>query len=135
MATDLKPEQDVSATALVSGIIGDAQNLLKQQFDLLKHEVREDIRKTRNAGQLLGMAVGFGLVGAVLLGLMLAHLLAWSEPGLPLWICFGICGGAILVAGVGLYCVGLAKLNSFNPLEDETASTLKENVQWITNPK
>jgi len=134
MATDVKPENDPSVTTLVSGIIGDAQDLLKQQFDLLKHEVREDIGKTKDAILVLGLGVGFGLVGAVLLGLMLAHLLAWTEPALPL-ACYGICGGAILVLGIVLGCVGWAKFNTFNPLEDGTAQTLKENVRWITNPK
>jgi hypothetical protein len=135
MATDVKPELDPSVTTLVSGIIGDAQDLLKQQFDLLKHEVREDIRKTKDASLIVGLAVGFGFVGAVLLGLMFVYLLALTEPALPLWACFGICGGVILVVGIVLYFVGLAKFNSFNPLEDQTAQTIKENVQWITNPK
>jgi hypothetical protein len=135
MATDIKPELDPSVTTLVSGIIGDVQDLLKQQFDLLKHEVREDIRKTKNAILVAGLGVGFGLVGAVLLGLMFVYLLALTEAAPPLWVCFGICGGVILVVGIVLYVVGVAKFNSFNPLEDGTAQTIKENVQWITNPK
>jgi len=135
MATELKPENDASVTTLVSGIITDAQDLLKQQIELLKHEVREDICKIKNASLVFGLGFGLGLAGATLVGLMLAHLLAWTEPTLPLWVCYGICGGVILVIGIVLGCVGLAKFDSVNPLKDETAQTLKENLQWITNPK
>ena len=46
MATDLKSTQEPSVTALVTGIISDAEELFKQQFELFKHEVRDDFRKT-----------------------------------------------------------------------------------------
>jgi len=135
MATDVRHENDASVTTLVSGIITDAQNLLKQQFELLKHEVHEDLRKTRDASMAVGLGAIVALIGGVLLALMLVHLIAWALPALPLWACYGICGGVILAIGGGLVWAGMAKFNSFNPLPDETAQTLKENVQWITNPK
>jgi hypothetical protein len=136
MTVDFKNEhQEASVTSLVSGIIKDAQDLLKQQFELLKHEVREDIRKTRDASLVMGIGIGCGLVGAILLGLMLAHLLAWAVPTLPLWVCYGICG--VVVAGIGGLCwyLGIQQLETVNPLPKETTQTLKENIQWITNPK
>jgi len=135
MAIDVKHESDPTVTTLVSGIISDAQDLLKQQFELLKHEVHEDLAKTRDAAMVLGLGSIIGLVGGVLLALMLVHLLNWAVPTLPLWACYGICGAVIFAIGGGLVWAGLAKFNSFNPLPDETAQTLKENVQWIANPK
>jgi H+/Cl- antiporter ClcA len=135
MATGVKSENDASVTSLVSGIINDAQELLKQQFQLFKQEVREDLRKSREAALVLGLGIALGLIGAILLALMLAHLLAWAAPQMPLWVCYGICGGVIFAIGLGLYVAGLAKFDSLNPLPKESARTLKENVQWITNPK
>jgi hypothetical protein len=135
MSTDVKTEQDASVTTLVSGIISDVQDLLKQQFDLLKYEVREDMRKTKDATAAIGLGFAFGLVAAVLFGLMFAHFLAWAEPTIPLWVCYGISGAVLLVLGVVLYAVGLAKFNSIHPLKDETAQTLQENLRRISNPR
>ena len=65
MATNVPPsrstcEADLSAapnggttslTALVAGIVNDAQELLKQQVALLKHDVRQDIRQAKEGGR------------------------------------------------------------------------------------
>jgi hypothetical protein len=134
MATDLKPAPDASVTELVSGIVSDAQELIKQQFELLKHEVRDDLRKTRDAGLCIGFGALVGLVGMALLICMLVFMLH-ELAGLPLWASYGIGAGvALLISGV-LISIGMYKFSSFNPLPDQTAQALKENVQWITQPK
>jgi len=135
MAVDVKPESDTSVTSLVGGIISDAQDLFKQQFELLKHDVREDLRKARDASQMLGVGLGFGLTGAILLAFTLAHLLAWAAPALPLWACYGICGAVFVGIGGALSYAGLQKFETVDPLPQKSAEALKENVQWLTNPK
>jgi len=135
MAVETKPENDVSVTSLVSGIISDAQDLFKQQFELLKHDVREDIRKAKDASLMLVCGLSCSLVGLLLLGLTLAHLLAWAVPTLPLWACYGICGGVLAAVGGGLSYAGLSKFETVDPVPRASAEALKENVQWITNPK
>jgi len=132
---DLHTGSEVSLTQLVSGIITDAQELLKQQLALIRQEVKEDFHKTKEAGlALLGGAV-IALVGGILLCLMLVYLLSWAAPDLPLWICFGLVGAPIAALGGALVYTGIAKFRSFNPLPDQSAQELKENVKWITNPK
>jgi len=135
MATEFKNEHEPSVTTLVSGIISDAQLLITQQFELLKHEIREDFRKTKDASLICAAAAGLSIIAAILLAFMLAHLLSWAWPELPLWGSYGICGGVILALAVGLFFAGMAKFKSFNPLPDQSTKALKENVQWITNPK
>jgi len=137
MQVDVKSNSnnDASVTSLVSGIINDAQELFKQQIELLKHEVREDLRKTKEASQMLGVGLGIAMLGAILVAMMCAYLLNWAFPQLPLWACFGICGGVLVAVGVGIFYVAIGKFGSFNPLPDQSAQALKENVQWITNPK
>src|SRR3954466_11571948 len=138
MATDLRspPDNNASVTELVTGIIRDGQELIKQQFELLKHEVHEDFRKTRDASLMLAAGGVVALVGAIHLSLMLVYLLNWATNGnLPLWACFAICGGVVFLIGAGLVYAGIHKFSTFNPLPDETAQALKENVQWITQPK
>jgi len=135
MASDVHTGTEASVTGLVTGIINDAQELFKQQVQLLKHEVKEDIRKTRDAGMILGLGIGVGFVGATLLAFMLAHLLAWAEPAMPLWACYGICGAILFAVGAGICYAGAMKLKTINPLPNESAQILKENVQWMSNPK
>jgi len=135
MATDLNTTSDASATALVSGIINDAQDLMRQQFELLKHEVRADVGKT--ADVILAFAAGacVGFAALFMAALTAAYLLQWAVPGLPLWACFGIPGLVLAVASAGLCVVGKLKLQSFRAAPSESVQALKENVQWITNPK
>jgi hypothetical protein len=135
MATDLKNGQDTSVTALVSGIVRDAQELTRQQFELFKLEVKNDLRKTRDAGLLVAGGGAVCAVATVLLALMFVELLRWAVPELPLWSCYGICGVVLAIAGAGLIWAGKAKFESFHLLRDESAQALKENVQWITNQK
>jgi hypothetical protein len=135
MSPDLKTQQDASMTALVSGIIHDAQELVHQQFELFKHEVRNDLRKTKEAGLALGAGACFGLVGLLLMAEMLVHLLYWAAPAVPLWGWYGIVGFAICAAAACLVYTSKAKLDAIHPMTDESVQTLKENVQWITNRK
>lgn len=135
MATDLKPGPDASVTSLVSGIIDDAQRLVTQQFAMLKEEVRADFQRVRKASIGIGVGVGLALLGGFLLTQMLAHLLHWAAPDLPLWAYEGIFGGLFCIAGLFIFYRGNADLTSFNPLPDQTVQALKENVQWKTVPK
>ncbi len=73
-------------------------------------------------------------MGSFLLCLAVPLLLWWLTE-LPLWGCFAIVGGCLVVVGACLAYLGKKKFDSFNPLPDETAEALKENVQWIAKPK
>jgi hypothetical protein len=132
---DLKSPPDASVTTLVSGIIHDAQQLVKQQFELFKHELRNDVRKTQEASLTMGTGALVSLVAVILLSLMLVELLKWAVPTLPLWGCYGIFGLAYLVVGASLIYSGKLKFESMHPMPDESVQALKENVQWITNRK
>src|SRR5205085_2240541 len=83
MATDLQTHNEPSLTNLVKGVIDDVQSLTKQQFALLKQELKEDMTKTRKAAMpmVVGLIVAF--IGVLLLGHGLALLLHWIFPGLP----------------------------------------------------
>jgi hypothetical protein len=124
-----------SMTGLVTGIIHDAEQLLKQQFALLKHEVRDDMRKTALASAALVAGVVVLLYGALLVVVALPLLLAQYLPAVPMWAWFAIVGILICLVGGCMAYAGKKKFDSFNPLPDETAEALKENVQWITKPK
>lgn len=133
MENQLHAGPETSMTSLVSGIITDAQDLIKQQLDLVKHEIREDVRKAKEAAASLALGVGIAAVGALFLCTMIVFLL--QKAGLELWACFGIVGGVMLVVGLVLTYLAKKEAETINPLEGESAKALEENVQWITKPK
>ena len=131
-----------STTGLLGGIISDFGDLIKQEIRFAKAEFKSDFTKTREAATALGIGVGVASLSGLLLLWMLVHLLHWltSPAGtdlatLPLWACFGIVGLVFGVIGGALIMSGIHKFQSNNPLPDQTAQTIKENVQWIANSK
>jgi amino acid transporter len=132
---DLYVDSEVSATRLVSGIMTDAQQLIKQQLALLRHEVKDDLRKTKQASRSLIGGMLISLVGGILLALMLVHLLSWSALELPLWVCYGIVGVPIAALGGAVFLTGMQKFKSLNSLFDQSAQALTETFQWKTNRK
>lgn len=124
-----------SMTHLLTGIIADAQELMKQQLALFRTEVKEDVRRTKEA--LVALVCGLTLlsVGGILLCFMMVHALQAAVPAIPLWGSFGIVGGILAIGGGIAFFGALRNFREFNPLPDQSAQALKENVQWITQPK
>jgi uncharacterized BrkB/YihY/UPF0761 family membrane protein len=119
---------------LVSGIVQDAQDLISQQFTLFKQEVRQDFQKTRDTMGILAVAAGVLFVGVLILGLMLVHLVQWLAPTWPEWVSYAIVGGAVTAVGALLAWLGVHRLRTVNPLPDQTAKALEENLEWKTKP-
>jgi len=146
MATEVqKPPDQQSLTSLVTGIVSDFQDLVKQQLQLTRREIEADLRKTREAATLWAIGIGVLSLGAIPLCLMLAHLIHWLatpasevsrlDPAqLPLWVCYAIVGVVLVVAGWFLVLAGKKKIDAVHML-DQTAQGLKENVQWLNTPK
>lgn len=135
MSLELKTPPDASMTELVSGILHDVQDLVKQQTELFKHEFRTSIRKTKDASLLLGAGAGLAVSGVILVAFMLAELLQRVVPAPPLWGCYGVLGFVLLSAGAGLFFAGKLLFDSFTTLPTESIQALKEDAQWIANRK
>jgi MFS-type transporter involved in bile tolerance (Atg22 family) len=135
MSQELHTESEASATQLLSGILADAQDLLRQQLALFRAEVREDIHKTKQAVYFLVGGLIIVHAAAIVLCFTAVYALAQANISWPLWISFGIVGGVLAIVGGVLAAVSIAKFRSFNPLPDQTVAAAQENVRWIANPK
>ena len=119
-------------TDLVSGILNDAQQLFRQQIELVKAEFKEDLRRTRQVAQCFGLGTAFLTVGGVMLLVASVYLLE-ALTGLPLWADWAIIGGASAVIGLIAMAIGKSILASYNPLPDKSFHALQENVSCLTN--
>lgn len=134
MSTDVHVGNEPSLTSLVTGIINDTQDLFKQQIALLKAELRDDFKKTKEGLSALALGAGLVFFGGLMLCVTLALLLSWAAS-LPTWAGFGIVGVILTLVGGGLLWAGKKRFDTFNPLPDQTAASVKENVQWMLNQK
>jgi len=142
MATDTHNPTEQSATSLVGGIIDDMQELVKQQVQLTKKEMKEEIQKAAESAALFAVAGGVIFFGFFFVGFGLVHLIHWasspagSDPGrIPLWVCYGFVGVPLALIGGILIWIGRQKIKSIDPMHNPAADALKENVRWATNSK
>jgi len=145
MTNGVQSPPEPSVTGLLKGIIADFGDLIRQEIRFARSEVKSDLKKTKEASAILCSGIAVAVLGTFLLAWMLVYLLHWftiptdaaiTDPGkIPLWGCFGIVGAGLLAIGAAVMQAGKKKFDSFNPLPDETAKTVKENVEWITNSK
>jgi uncharacterized membrane protein YqjE len=120
-----------SLTSLVSGIVADVQQLVRQEINLARTEVKQEWEKAKTAAGALMGGVVLLAVGGVLLCFMLVYLIHYF--GVPLWASFGIWGGVLVLCGAVLVGLGYSRASHVNLIPPQTAQTLKENVQWIKN--
>ena len=85
-------------SAIISGLVADAKNLLISELTLTKLELQREITKAKAVAIMIAVGVGFGFIGAIALVFMLVHIVA-TFTLVPLWGCFGIVGGALVLFG------------------------------------
>jgi uncharacterized membrane protein YqjE len=131
-----------SVTSLLSGIVNDAQELIKQQLLLFKHELKDDVTRTKEALPTLGAGVALAMTALIMLALTLSLLLYWlvnPAPGagpehLPLWGCFAIFTVVFGVVGCALLYFASKTIESLG-MSRQAAEATKENLEWTTKPK
>lgn len=138
MPDTMQNESPASMSALVGGIINDAQTLIRQEVALIRRELQDEINKAKTAAISLGVGTGVAFLGLIMLCFMLVHLLHWltgaADPrALPLWGCYGIVALVFFIIGGFLFYVAKSKVNEMHLVPPQTAESMKENVQWIKN--
>jgi hypothetical protein len=140
MANEVHAPEEQSLAALLKGIISDVGDLIRHEIRFARTELKSDVRKVSRAGAALALGAGAVALGVVFAALMLVYLIhtlsgAPDSASIPLWGCYGIVAAVFLVVGAGLSFVGYNALQKVNPLPDQTAQSVKENVEWIMNSK
>jgi len=126
------PEADTSLGELFSDLSTDMSALLRDELQLAKVELKEEITKAGRAGGMFGGAAFAGYMTIVLL----SFAAAWGLAELMAvgWA-FLIVGAVWGAAAAFLYLRGRDQLREVNPKPEQTIDTLKEDVQWAKNQK
>ncbi len=122
--------EEADLGAVVSNAVHHLGKLLGQHAELLRAEMRQELRQAGDS--VLSMAAGGGVAaaGGLLSGLALAHLLH-RVTGLPLWSCYGTAAAACCAGGVALVRAGQKGLADIHLVPPQTAAALKEDVAWL----
>lgn len=114
---------------VLGGLAHDAGRLAQQQWELLRAEVRQELRQLEYGVGAMGAGAVLAAAGGVLSTLALVHALHRATR-LPLWACYGLLGGTATAAGVGLLAQGRRQVAALR-LAPETTEALAENFEWI----
>lgn len=134
-ALSATPGAGGTITELVSGVINDAQKLVKQQIDMFKSEFKEDLSRTKKAAVLGGISIAALAVGGFALIFAIVAILERVFPSLPPWGAWSLFSGVFLAVGIVLGLMARNLFESFNPLPDKTFNALTENLTWKTEPQ
>jgi fatty acid desaturase len=104
-----------SVTAMISGVVADAKELLISELTLTKLECQREFAKAKTAAVTVAVGVGLGFIGAIALVFMVVHCLA-TFTVVPLWGCFGIVGGVLALCGALVATSGKIKIKDVNLL-------------------
>jgi protein-S-isoprenylcysteine O-methyltransferase Ste14 len=119
-----------SIGSLVSGILGDLRQLIREEIALARVEMREQAGRAKLAAGTLGaaaVALAFGcafLLVAIAMGV--ADLLEW-----PVWAGFLAVALLLSIGGIVMLSAGRRRLRSVHAVPEQTVQTLKENSEWI----
>jgi hypothetical protein len=124
--------RDVSVGELVGQVTTDLSTLMRQELELAKAEIKDEVRKGGKAAGMLGGAGGAGYFALLFLSLTVAFALgelfgeglgALALGALVVTILYGI-------AAAVLFLRGRREMQNVSPAPTQTVETLKEDVQW-----
>jgi uncharacterized membrane protein YqjE len=123
---------DRSLGEVVSDLSSNLSTLMKQEMELAKVEIKEEVSKVGKGAGLLGGAGFAGYFVLLFLSLALTFLL---DNWLPIEAAALITAGVWAVVAAVLALTGRKELQEANPQLPTTQQTLKEDVQWAKAQK
>jgi uncharacterized membrane protein YqjE len=118
---------DRSLGQIVSDVSNDFATLMKQEVELAKVELKQELTK---AGKGAGMLGGAGLSGWFVLLFLSLALVFLLDNWLPVEVAALLTALLWAVIAAVLAAVGRKKLKEANPELPKTQQTLKEDAQW-----
>jgi Na+/melibiose symporter-like transporter len=130
MATRLNDDRSVGQ--LLGDVTRELQALVRKELELARAETKEELQRAGAAGKRFGVAALAGYLAVV----MLSFAAAWALTAvMPTGWAFFAVGVVLGVVAGAMALQGRRRLREFHPVPQETAETLKEDVQWLKSRK
>jgi hypothetical protein len=129
VAKEPKRADEPELMTLVSEVVGNAETLIGEHLDLLRSEMKQELRQARDAALSMGAGATLVAAGGVLTALMTVHALHRATR-LPLWASYGLVGGLVGGVGMALLSAGGQRAASLSLVPEQTVEALKENLAW-----
>ncbi|WP_228387547.1 MULTISPECIES: phage holin family protein [unclassified Nocardioides] len=129
---DAAPRGERSLGDIVSDVTSDISTLVKQELELAKTELKQEMTQ---AGKGVGLLGGAGVAGHLLLIWVSVTLTAVLDSWMPLWAAALIVTVLWAAIAAALAVTGRKALQQSNPQLPATQRTLKEDAQWATAQK
>ncbi len=130
------PPAHAGETRSVGQIVGDISQdmttLVKQELDLAKSEMKQEVSKL---GKGVGMFGGAGLAGWFALFFLSFALTYLLDNWIPVELAALVVGLVWAVVGAVLALRGRQQIKQANPQLPTTQQTLKEDAQWARTQK
>jgi hypothetical protein len=122
---------DQSLGELVQTATRELSTLVRQEVELAKTEIKQEVVTAGKGAGLFGGAGFAGVLALVFLSIAAAYGLSWL--GLPLGWGFFVVGALYLLAAAVLAVTGKKKIDQVGPPE-RTIETVKDDLDWAKHP-
>ena len=121
-----------SVGEIVGDLTHDMSDLIRQEMDLAKVEMKQEVTKL---GKGAGMFGGAGVAGHFMLFFLSFALTFLLDKWIPLWVAALITAVLWGIAAAVLAANGRKEVKQANPQLPQTQRTLKEDAQWARAQK
>ena len=125
-------EPDASLPELISRLTDQSSTLFRQELELAKTEIKQEVRSAGKAGGMFGVAAIVGFLAVLLLSFAIAWALGDLEPLNPAL-------GFLIVGLIYAVVAGVLAMQGRNTAQEidtslpETSQSLKEDARWAKN--
>jgi len=124
-------DERTSIPGLIKGLLDDARDLIREEIQLARAEIREEISALQTVTMSFAAAAAAALLGAVLLAIAIGGLIAWALSW-PTWAGYGIVAILLLIGAGGCALYARSRLRVIRAIPN-TTETMKENIAWMQN--
>jgi hypothetical protein len=121
-----------SLGSLFSQLTSDLSALVRDEIQLARVEVTEDLGRASRAGAMLGGAAGAAVIAIVVVSFAAAWGLAEVMPAGFAFLIVGIIWSVVALA---LFVIGRDRMRDTNVKPEQTIETMQENIQWVKQQK
>lgn len=127
MANERNPN---SFASLLSDVLNDIRDLFRQEVNLAKVEIKQEVANAKAAAIKIGIAAVALFLAAIFLLTALSRGVA-DLFHIPIWAGFAIVGVLLGIVGGVLLAAARPNVAAAGPIPPRTVRTMKENVEWV----